>query len=76
VALDTAGGVARLVAEDGPLLARPLRDVYGVRLAANRDSMAYDGRGLGVGAANLSIVVRRGAVAETVVVSRLGRVRR
>jgi hypothetical protein len=50
--------------------------LYGVRVTASRDSMAYDARGLGYGAANLSVVVHRGRVAETVYVSRLGRVRR
>jgi hypothetical protein len=57
------------------LLRRDLRSVFGVRLSASRDSMAYDARGLGLGAANLSLVIRRGAAAETVFVSRLGRVR-
>ena len=49
---------------------------HGVTLSATRDSMAYAPNGLGYGASNLSIIVRRGAVTDTVVVSRLGRVRR
>ncbi len=53
-----------------------LRDRYGVRLSATRDSMSYDPRGLGYGAANLTIVARRGQGAETLFVSRLGRTRR
>lgn len=76
VVLDTAGG--RIVARAGPVVVgeRGLRAEYGVRLSATRDSMAYDPRGLGYGAANLTVVARRGAAAETLVVSRLGRVRR
>jgi hypothetical protein len=49
--------------------------LYGVSLAATRDSIAYLPSGLGFGAANVSIVLRRGAHADTVTVSRLGRVR-
>jgi prepilin-type N-terminal cleavage/methylation domain-containing protein len=56
-------------------LSRPIGALYGVSLAANRDSMTYDPRGIGFGAANLSIVVRRGRAADTLAVSRLGRVR-
>ena len=55
---------------------RRLRDVHGVAISSSRDSMAYAPNGLGYGASNLTLVLRRGAAAETVVVSRLGRVRR
>ena len=55
---------------------RRLRDVHGVSITASRDSMAYAPNGLGYGASNLTLILRRGAAAETVVVSRLGRVRR
>ena len=48
---------------------------HGIELATNRSSMTYTPTGVGYGAANLSVVVRRSAVADTVVVSRLGRVR-
>jgi hypothetical protein len=56
-------------------LRRPLAAAHGVTLATTRDSAAYAPSGLGFGASNLSAVLRRGGVAETVVVSRLGRVR-
>lgn len=46
----------------------------GVQLEATRDSMAYGGSGLGVGAANLRVVLTRGGRADTLTVSRLGRV--
>jgi prepilin-type N-terminal cleavage/methylation domain-containing protein len=75
VTIDPAsGGVAARVGSVA-LVHRDLRSAFGVRLSASRDSMAYDARGLGVGAANLSLAIRRGAAAETVFVSRLGRVR-
>ena len=63
-------------ADGSPLVRREVGAAYGVRLWASRDSMTYDGRGLGFGAANLTVVARRGRAAETVFVSRLGRVRR
>lgn len=46
----------------------------GVHLRATRDSMAYAPNGLGLGAANLRLVLSRGARADTITVSRLGRV--
>lgn len=74
--LDSASHAARLVAPGVPPLHRPLGVVHGVRLATTRDSIAFDSRGLGRGVANLRVILRRGAAAETLVVSRLGRVRR
>jgi Tfp pilus assembly protein FimT len=68
---------AIVVRSGGVELARgSLRERYGVTLTATRDSMSYDPRGLGYGAANLTIVARRGQGAETLFVSRLGRTRR
>ena len=47
-----------------------------VRITTSRDSMAYSASGLGYGAANLRVILHRGLSADTVTVSRLGRVRR
>ncbi|HET9637408.1 MAG TPA: GspH/FimT family pseudopilin [Gemmatimonadaceae bacterium] len=47
----------------------------GVQVYTNRTSMAYSPTGIGYGAANLSVVVRKSSAADTIVVSRLGRVR-
>jgi Tfp pilus assembly protein FimT len=47
-----------------------------VQLVSTRDSMAYLPSGLGYGAANLRVIVSRGASRDTITVSRLGRVRR
>jgi prepilin-type N-terminal cleavage/methylation domain-containing protein len=55
-------------------LARSLGEL-GVTLQSSRDSITYAPTGLGYGAANTTIVLRRGAAAETVWVSREGRVR-
>ena len=60
----------------GVVLSRvALGHAHGVALSTTRDSLTYDVRGLGYGAANLTMIARRGAAAESLVVSRLGRVR-
>jgi len=75
VDVDSASGVLRVRRGTELLLARNIGPLHGVSVGHTRDSLTYDGRGLGRGAANLSVIVRRGSVAETVFVSRLGRVR-
>jgi prepilin-type N-terminal cleavage/methylation domain-containing protein len=48
---------------------------HGVRLSATRVRMSYSATGMGYGAANLSVYVRRSSFVDTVFVSRLGRLR-
>lgn len=76
VITDTTAGAVIVRSGGIELARRSLRERYGVRLRATRDSMSYDPRGLGYGAANLTIVATRGQGAETLFVSRLGRTRR
>jgi len=75
VRFDVAG--SRIVVHSGSdTIARyDLAQHGAVALEASRDSMAYSPSGLGYGAANLRVVLRKGASAETLTVSRLGRVR-
>ena len=47
----------------------------GATLTASRDSVAFSPLGLGWGATNVSLVVARGSAAETVTVSRMGRIK-
>lgn len=75
VDVDSAAGTLRVRRGDEPILVRAVGPAHGVRLGRTRDSLTYDPRGFGRGAANLSVLVRRGVAAETVFVSRLGRVR-
>ena len=75
VRVDTGAATLTLRARGESLASYPLGRTYGVTLSTSRDSIAFDVRGLGYGAANLTLVARRGAAADTLVVSRLGRVR-
>ena len=73
--IDTMRGWLQVRADSTVVLARDMRALYGVTVTATRDSMAYDARGLGIGAANLSLVARRGRASDTLFVSRFGRTR-
>ena len=75
VRIDTAGAALELRSRHGAFGRSALGEVHGVTLTTNRDSITFDVRGLGYGAANLSLVARRGRSADTLVVSRLGRTR-
>jgi prepilin-type N-terminal cleavage/methylation domain-containing protein len=75
IRIDTTRGILVLFAGPDTLEQRPLGVVHGVGLQTSRDSVAYAPNGMGYGAANTQIIVRRNAAAETVTVSRLGRVR-
>jgi prepilin-type N-terminal cleavage/methylation domain-containing protein len=76
IRIDTLAG--RVVVHSGvdTVLRVPLGASWRVRLSASRDSSALAPDGLGYGAANLSLIIMRGAAADTVTVSRLGRVTR
>jgi Tfp pilus assembly protein FimT len=76
VAIDSSTGMLRILSHGDTVAARALGRMFGVTLRSSRDSLAYNARGLGSGAANLTFVVVRGSTTDTVVVSRLGRVRR
>jgi type II secretory pathway pseudopilin PulG len=75
VSVGPAEPTLRVVRGADTLATRDLGRMFGVTVRASRDSLAYDVRGLGVGAANLTFLVLRGTTADTVTVSRLGRVR-
>jgi prepilin-type N-terminal cleavage/methylation domain-containing protein len=74
VVVEPSTGAIR-VEGPGVRMVHPVELTHGVRLDATRDSMTYGPGGLGFGAANLRIIIARGQAAETVSVSRLGRVR-
>lgn len=75
VDIDPAAGSLVAHAATDTVLMRSVAQLFSVALQSTRDSMAYAPSGLGYGASNLSIVLRRRSAVETVSVSRLGRVR-
>ena len=57
------------------IVTREIGLAHGVDLSTNRTSITYSPIGVGYGAANFSLIVSRGRAVDTLVVSRLGRVR-
>jgi Tfp pilus assembly protein FimT len=54
---------------------RSVGAAHGVVISANRSTITYAATGIAYGAANLSLFVSRAGLTDTIVVSRLGRVR-
>lgn len=54
---------------------REVGAAHGVEISSNRTSITYSPIGIGYGAGNLTMTVTRNRAADTIVVSRLGRVR-
>ena len=73
--VDTVAESIELRARGERIVLRALGELHGVTLSTTRDSIAFDARGLGYGAANMTLTVRKHGASATVVVSRLGRVR-
>jgi Tfp pilus assembly protein FimT len=75
VEIDTATRAVSVIVAGEVVRTSAVGSSHRVHLASNRASMTYSPTGVGYGAANLSIVVQKGSATDTVVVSRLGRVR-
>jgi Tfp pilus assembly protein FimT len=75
VVIDEAAGTVQVESDGDTLLRRDLARLHRVALRASRDTVTYAPTGLGFGVANSTIVVSIGQRAETVTVSRLGRMR-
>ena len=76
LAIDDPPGNITVTVGGESIMRRDLEGSYGIALATTRDSTAYSPLGLGHGLANLRMVIEKGRVAETIFVSREGRVRR
>jgi prepilin-type N-terminal cleavage/methylation domain-containing protein len=75
VEIDTVNQAIYVSVGVDTLRKREIGKDHGVRLAATRVRMSYSATGMGYGAANLSVFVRRSSSVDTVFVSRLGRLR-
>ena len=75
VRIDTTLATLELLSRGGAFGRAALGELHGVALSTTRESITFDVRGLGYGAANLTLVARRGRSSDTLVVSRLGRTR-
>ncbi len=75
VIVDEATAAMRVEGDLDTVLVRRVGADHRVTLRATRDTITYAPSGLGHGLANTTIVVTSGARAETVTVSRLGRLR-
>lgn len=75
LAIDVARGIVSVQVGADTIKMREVSRAHGVTLQTTRATITYAPTGLGYGAANLSLIVTRDRVADTVLVSRLGRVR-
>jgi Tfp pilus assembly protein FimT len=75
VAIDSAAGRVVVASDSNRVAVRPLQSEFGVTLSATRDTVSLAPNGQGYGATNTTVILRRGGHADTVTISRLGRVR-
>jgi prepilin-type N-terminal cleavage/methylation domain-containing protein len=75
VEVDTTAQAVYVIIGVDTLRKREIGAEHGVRLSTTRERMSYSATGIGYGAANLSVSVRRNDSVDTVFVSRLGRLR-
>ncbi len=75
VIVNESEGVVGVESAGDTLLRRELHRMHRVTLRASRDTITYAPSGMGYGIANSTIVLRAGERAETLTVSRLGRMR-
>lgn len=73
--IDSAPARLTMLAGADTLRERDEQAIHDVRFRVSRPSIVYSQLGIGYGVSNLTLIVSRGSAAETVTVSRLGRVR-
>lgn len=76
VSIDTLAGMVTVSSMGDTVLRRPVADLHDVRVSASRRDLRYAPTGLAYGLSNTTIIVRGSYAADTIRMSRLGRVRR
>ena len=74
--IDTIGGTITVESGGDTVHRRRLEDLHGVALSVTRADFRFAPNGLGYGVSNLRVIARRRSAADTIYVSRVGRVRR
>ena len=75
VVVDATLGTVTVIVDRDTVLRHALMGDFRSRLTASRDTIRFGPTGRAFGASNTTLVIRAGAAAETVTVSRVGRVR-
>jgi prepilin-type N-terminal cleavage/methylation domain-containing protein len=75
VDIDTAAHTLLVRAGSDTVRWRDEHELHGVRFRATRTSMTYAPTGVGYGVSNLTLIITKRNAADTLVISRLGRVR-
>ncbi len=65
-----------MILGDHQISAREIGSLYGVKLKTNRSSVTYAPNGFTTGVANFTLTISKGRAADTISMSRLGRVKR
>lgn len=73
--LDTRRAQTLLIAAGDTILLAAVGGELGVTLEATRDTVRFAPTGRAYGASNTTILLRRGSAADTITISRLGRIR-
>ena len=73
--VDAARGEVTVTCAGDTIARRSIGARHGVRLSASGDTVRYAPDGMATGVSNTTVLVTRGARVDSVVVSRLGRVR-
>lgn len=73
--VDAAAGEVRVTCGSDTITRRAVGALHGVRLAASGDSVRFAPDGLATGVSNTTMLIVRGTRVDSVVVSRLGRIR-
>lgn len=73
--VDVARGEVRVTCGADTLVRRAVAALHGVTLAASGDSVRFGPDGLATGVSNITVLIVRRARVDSVVVSRLGRIR-